>query len=78
MRRVAMIAVLFLLFSSCFYKPRYVESPPGSRGGTQRCREVSRVGCHTVNCGANRELGTVRCSGRTGGGCEGKVGWRWR
>ena len=78
MRRVAMIAVLFLLFSSCFYKPRYVESPPGSRGGTQRCREVRRVRCDTVNCGANQDLVTLRCSGRTVVRCEANLGCRSR
>jgi hypothetical protein len=72
MRRVSMLALLILLLSSCFYRPVFVD--PSSMGGlrpklsqprsgAQVCREVRRVKCDKVNCGADgRDLVTLNCA----------------
>ncbi len=77
MRRVSLI-VLVLLFSSCFYRPVFVEGPPISNGiGTTRtrpaattqrqrgqaCREISRKRCDAERCkGATSDYVTLRCA----------------
>jgi hypothetical protein len=74
MRRVSLLAVLFLLLSSCMYRPVYVDptsgmgtprpklAPRGGRGGVQVCREVRRVPCDKQTCGTTgRDLVTLHC-----------------
>ncbi len=85
MRRLALIAVV-LLFSSCFYRPVFVEGPPVSTGiGTSRtrpaqatprqraqaCTEISRKRCDMDRCkGANRDYVTLRCAAGDINRCE--------
>jgi hypothetical protein len=73
MRRVPLLALSFVLLSSCFYRPVYVDPLSGGgtlrprldarRGGVNLCREVRRVPCDKENCGAaGRDLVTFKCS----------------
>lgn len=80
MRRVSMLALSFLVLTSCFYRPVFVdESTIGTprprlasaRRAAAACNEVKRVKCDTVNCkGSNRDLVTLRCTGGEVTRCE--------
>lgn len=77
MRRTMMLAILFVLLASCASKPVLVEGRPGSSGGAQACREVSRVRCDG-NCGANQDFVTLQCAAGTVTRCEANLGCKVR
>ena len=79
MRRILLLAVLFVLLASCATKPVYVEGGrPGSTGGAQACREVSRIRCDDGNCGSNQDFVTLRCAAGTVTRCEANTGCKVR
>jgi hypothetical protein len=62
MRRLVLIAFLFLTLASCFYRPAYVGEQ--RRGSVMPCREVSRSHCDVDQCrGAHMDYVTYQCKG---------------
>lgn len=85
MRRMAGIALLFLLTSSCGtravvvngglespfdHTPPLLTTPPGSTS-VRMCREITRLSCDISRCkGKNLDLVTFNCGGKKVERCE--------